>query len=286
MAGFKPLKPEKSTSYSVGFVAHPAPNLSVTADFYDIEIRDRILQSATLLGSSSGVLVSQGVLDAIAAHQDHYDPTVTYVGIQIFSNAGNTRTRGVEVTANYASDFGDMGHVDWSAGFNYNQNTITKLAPLPAQVTNVAAGQTALLQPTNLTTFSTGTPKEKLILGAFWTKGRWSVNLKESIYGPSSEILSPSGTGTGPKARNAVVTTAAITDIDVAFKITSAIKIEGGANNLFNKRPPVIPTVSDAGRYGGLRPADGNNVFNEPLQFSPYGINGGFYYTLDLVNEP
>jgi len=284
VAGFSHLRPEKSTNYSIGFVAHPTPGLSLTADFYDIEIRDRILQSATLLGLSSGLfktlgtsIVSQGVLDAIKAHGNVLDPTVSYVGIQIYSNAANTRTRGVEVTANYASDFGDMGHVDWSAGFDYNQNTITKLNPLPIQVTNVLAGQTALLQPTNLTTFSTGTPKTKLILGAFWSKDKWSVNLKETIYGPSSEILAPNGAGTGPNARTATVTTAAITDIDVSYKITSAIRIEGGANNVFNKRPPVIPLVADS-KYGGLKPADGNNVFNEPLQFSPYGINGGFYY--------
>jgi len=276
LAGFKPLQPEKSTSYSVGFVAHPAPSLSITADFYDIEIRNRILQSATLLGLTGTTVVSQGVLDAIAAHGNVLEKGVSYVGIQIFSNAGNTRTRGVEITANYASDFGDMGHVDWSAGFNYNDNSITKLNPLPAAVTNVAVGQTALLQPTNLTTFSTGSPKEKLILGAFWAKGRWSMNLKETIYGPSSEILSPNGAGTGSSARLAKVTTAALTDIDVAYKLTSAIKIEGGANNLFNKRPPVIPLVPDGN--GGVKPVDGNNVYNEPLQFSPYGINGGFYY--------
>ena len=102
------------------------------------------------------------------------------------------------------------------------------------------------------------------------------MNLKETIYGPSSEILSPNGAGTGSSARLAKVTTAALTDIDVAYKLTSAIKIEGGANNLFNKRPPVIPLVPDGN--GGVKPVDGNNVYNEPLQFSPYGINGGFYY--------
>jgi hypothetical protein len=28
-----------------------------------------------------------------------------------------------------------------------------------------------------------------------------------------------------------------------------------------------------------VQPADGNNVYGEPDQFSPFGINGGYYYT-------
>ena len=30
--------------------------------------------------------------------------------------------------------------------------------------------------------------------------------------------------------------------------------------------------------YNTRRPADGNNVYNEPIQFNPWGINGGYYY--------
>ncbi len=29
---------------------------------------------------------------------------------------------------------------------------------------------------------------------------------------------------------------------------------------------------------GGVKPADGSNVYNAPLPFSPFGINGGYYY--------
>ena len=78
VAGFSPLKPEKSTNYSIGFVAHPMDRMQITADFYQITIRDRILESGLIYGATCSAptpttcpapdytLVSQGVLNAIA----------------------------------------------------------------------------------------------------------------------------------------------------------------------------------------------------------------------------
>ena len=182
----------------------------------------------------------------------------------------------IELTANYASDFGDMGHVDWTAGFNYNETKVKSLKPLPAQVSNPAFGQTSLMGPTALSTLTTASPKEKAVLGAFWTKGRWSVNLREVIYSSVSTIIDFSGAGTGAEARKFTVGAAGITDLDVGFNITDQVKLNVGANNLFSKRPDGVPNVPDGS--GGVRPLSGNNVYGEPAQFSPYGINGGYYY--------
>jgi iron complex outermembrane receptor protein len=278
LVGFSPLKPEKSDNYSVGFVAHPIEAMQITLDAYQIDIRDRIVNSNPLVGSEGGQIISQGVLNAIAAHGNVLDPQVTYVGIQIFSNGANTRTRGIELTATYASDFGDMGHVDWTAGFNYNETSVTKLNPLPAAVTNVAFGQTALLGPFALSGLTSATPKEKVILGGYWTLNKWSVNLRETVYGPSSQFVSLNGTGViSPTSLGAElkIPVTSITDLEVGYRLTDALKIAMGANNLFDHKPPTVPTINNGGH---LQPADGNNVFNEPDQFSPFGINGGYYY--------
>jgi iron complex outermembrane receptor protein len=272
-AGFAPLKPEKSDNYSVGFVAHPIDRMQLTVDAYEIDIRDRIINTGTLVGKVGSTIVSQGVLNAIAAHGNILDPSVTYVGAAVFTNGANTRTRGIEATLTYASDFGDMGHVDWSAAFSYNKTTLTKLAPLPAIVTNVAAGQTSLVSPTSLSYLTTATPREKLILGANWTLGRFSVNAHETIYGPSNVIFAPNGAGIGPNATNVRINTTGITDLSVAYQLFPNVKLEAGANNLFDIRPPVIPFIPGVGL------ADGNNVYNEPAQFSPFGIDGGYYFT-------
>jgi len=114
------------------------------------------------------------------------------------------------------------------------------------------------------------------VLGAYWTKGKWSVNLREVVYGSVSTILDFSGAGTGPEARRFELGATGITDLDIGYNLTDSLKIDIGANNLFDKHPPGIPNVPDGA--GGIRPLTGNNVYGEPAQFSPYGINGGYYY--------
>ncbi len=199
---------------------------------------------------------------------------MTYVGISVFTNGANTRTDGAELTANYASDFGDMGHVDWSLGVNYNKTTLTKLFPLPAAVTSAAIGQTVLLGPNATDTLTSAVPREKVIGGAYWTLGKWSANLRDTIYGKTSERYSLDGTGNG--GVNTSIPVTSITDLEVAYAIRDDLKLAVGANNLFDHHPPAMPNVSNGG--GGVRPADGNNVYGEPLQYSPFGINGGYYY--------
>src|SRR5258708_30542268 len=54
LAGFPSLKPEKSTNYSVGFVAHPMDGMQLTLDAYQIHIRQRIIPTGTLLGLNNG----------------------------------------------------------------------------------------------------------------------------------------------------------------------------------------------------------------------------------------
>ena len=272
-AGFQRLKPEKSTNFSLGFVSHPLDNLTVTADGYLIYIDDRILATGTLLGLVGTTVVSPGVLAAIAAHGNIIDPTVSYVGVSVFTNAANTRTQGAEVVADYASDFGDMGHVDWSVGFNYNETSVTKQAPLPAAVTNPAFGQTTLLSRTALGELTTALPKEKVIFGAFWTMNKLSVNLRETVYGPSSLWVSTDGSGSGASAVDEKIDVTGITDLDVGYQLTKMLKLDVGANNLFDQRPPGTPPTP-----GGTRPADGANVYGAPLGFSPWGINGGYWY--------
>ena len=281
-AGFAPLKPEISSNYSAGVVFHPIPRLQFTADYYLIDLRDRVVPSGNIVGFDASCttaaagcaapgLVSAGVLGAVAKQGVTLDSGLTYAGIQLFNNGANTKTQGLEATATYASDFGELGHVDWSIGFNYNDTTITSLKALPAVDVNTGYGQTSILSANEISALLTGAPKEKAILSALWTIRKFTVNVREEVYGPSSEFISFNGTGTGTGATDLTVGATGITDLDIGYKVTPELRLNIGANNLFDQRPENVPTISG-------RPADGNNVFGEPAQFSPYGINGGYYY--------
>jgi len=268
LAGFHPLKPEQSDNYSIGFVLHPIDKLQITVDAYEIDLKDRILVSGFIYGTcctaGSASVISQGVLNAIGARGVQLDSGLSYTGISVFANAANTKTQGIEATANYASDFGEYGHVDWSASLNYNATRIVKLDALPSAVTNVAFGQTSFLTLNAASALTTATPQEKVILQAYWTLDKFSVNLRETVYGPT-------GQWSADNSYFEKIETTGITDLDIGYKLLHNLKLDIGANNLFNIFPPRQATVNGAPLGGGV-------IYNVPYTFSPFGINGGYYY--------
>ena len=289
LLGFPKLKPERSTNLSFGFVAHPAPKLQITVDAYQIKITHRIVASGALFGSSGGSpydangnpipanIVSQAILNALTSRKVSLADATSYSGINIFSNGADTRTRGIEATANYASDFGEAGRVDWSLGFNYNKTDLTNIVGLPAAVYNPGTtspfvAQTSLLDQNAIDGLTTATPRVKVIADALYTHGPLSINLRETLYGATSQHDSPSGSGEGPNSALFAIGATAITDIDIGYKVTPAIRFDIGANNAFNKQAPTLPLAP-----GLTRPLSGN-VYNAPSSITPWGINGGYYY--------
>src|SRR6185437_2681513 len=95
--GLPDLKPEISTQYSVGLVAHPLEDMSVTLDGYSMTLGDRIVRSGSVSGLG-GTVNSPLALSAIAQHGNILDPTVTQVGVSSFMNGMDTLTQGVDLT--------------------------------------------------------------------------------------------------------------------------------------------------------------------------------------------
>ncbi len=263
VAGFSTLKPEKSDNYSVGIVAHPMDHLQITADLYEIDLKDRILVSGFIYGTNTVggklITVSQGVQNAIAARGVTLDSGLSYTGIVTFTNAADTKTQGLELTANYASDFGEYGHVDWTVGFNMNQTSVTKVVSLPTQVQNASQGQVSYLTPNAYTALTSATPRDKVILQAYWRLGKFDVNARETVYGSTAQW-------SGNNSVFEKIGTTGITDLEVGYKVTPQVKLDVGANNLFNTLPPT------AG------PEAGGRVYKVPYGFSPWGTNGGLWY--------
>ena len=207
VAGFEPLKPEKSTNFSVGFVAHPIDRLQITADAYEIEITDRIVGTGILLGRAG----RRRQRDRLAGGAERHHRPRQHVrpGSQLRRHpassptAANTRTDGAEITADYASDFGDMGHVDWSVGFNYNETAVTRIRPaLPDRRRNPAFGQTSAPEPSEASRRSPPHDAEgEGDLGAFWTLNKLEREPARDGLRPRSRSGSAS---TGPASAPAV----------------------------------------------------------------------------------
>jgi iron complex outermembrane receptor protein len=276
LLGFANLKPEKSTNYSLGTVIRPVPRLTITIDAYQVKIEDRILGTGSLFGgggATSPVNVNFPVVTAaIRANGNVLDPTVTQTGINIFTNGADTRTRGIDVVASYASDFGEYGNATWTLSGNYNQTKITKVMSAPPLV-NVL-GQTItvpLFDEGARANIETASPRVKVIGSTFYSIDKFSMTLRGTVYGKSSARYSPDG----GKFYKQTIGTAFIGDVELNFKATDDLELSIGANNVFNKKSPtlgLVPGTTNATLVGG------GNQLDAPLTFSPYGINGGYYY--------
>lgn len=275
LIGIDGLKPEKSTNFSLGFVAHPVAKLSITLDAYQITVRDRILNTGRLLGSAANptLLVSPSVTAALAANGINVDPSIFLssswtIGVNIFANGLDTRTRGVDLVATYPFDLGSAGTLDWTLAANYNKTKVTKLAPLPS---GLALG-VQLYDESAIAFLTTASPLYKIINTFYWKKDRLSLNLKGTLYGKSSQKTQDTY---GVAAfRKTVVGEALIVDAEIAYDLTDHMKVAVGANNLFNKYPEKMNALL---RSHWIAQSSSNSAVQYP-QSSPYGINGGFYY--------
>jgi iron complex outermembrane receptor protein len=272
LIGVDGLKPEKSTNYSLGLVLHPLPNMTATIDAYQISIKDRIVGSGNVFGAGDPTGVnSPNVIAAIEANGDVVNPNNFFTGINVFNNGVDTRTRGVDFVLTRPDDFGDFGRVDWSLSGSYDSTVVTQVLAPPAQI-----APQALLNETALSFLSTASPNYRIIVGALWQKSQWSLNLKELIYGQSSEeILGDDGKYYSVKAY-----AQPITNISLSYAPIPHVKLTIGADNAFNVFPKQINPALLKTYYAAN---DGAGAYSYPY-FTPYGTNGGYYYGRVTVN--
>ncbi|WP_439533065.1 TonB-dependent receptor plug domain-containing protein [Polymorphobacter sp.] len=238
--GAEPLRPEKSMNYSLGFTLTPLQGLSVAVDAYQIDLDNRI--------TSTGLLTGAGVRAILAANGSPGVQAARY-----FTNAVDTRTRGVDVVAAYSFDTTSAGRFRTTLGFNYNETTIQAIAPNPSEL----AGLGLTLFDRRTQGFFTGTPRTKLILGVNWTLDRLNVNLLQTRYDKVTSLdNSPAADQTfGAKW---------ITDLEVSYGLTENLRLAVGAYNLFDTYPDLATAT--------------NTIGLPPYGAGPFGSYGGYYY--------
>jgi iron complex outermembrane recepter protein len=251
--GATPLKPEKSVDESVGFTAQPTDKINFTVDAYQIAIKDRILET----GSLNNFVAGSAFQTAVAGAGGNPGDTFTY-----FTNAADTRTRGIDTVASYTEDYGDYGTVKYSIASAYTQQKVTNILPTPAIL--ASAGLTTLGRQV-LGNLTLAYPKNRSSFDVNWSIDRFTVDLRETWYS-STTYVAPL-----VAAQDSVNAPAVITDLAVSYAVTDALSVTAGGNNLLNHFPTQLNAAAQL-NYGWWAQ---NPIYN---QTSPYGWNGGFYY--------
>lgn len=242
--GAKPLKPEKSQDYSLGFVYTPVHNASLTVDAYQITIDDRIVLTDALGGSLvRSILTNAGFPDIQFA--------------QFFINGVDTRTRGIDVVGTYSFELSGNSKLDLNAAYSRAKTDITDIAANPGQLQGSGI---ALVGRQTKAIIEDYAPKDKFVVGANYTLNDWDATVNVVRYGEFS-IAHP----TNP-AFDQTYGKQWVTDAEVGYRLTPALRFGLGARNLFDTHPDKqIPAQRTLGQtyYSAASPA---------------GYDGAFYY--------
>ena len=284
--GATALKPEKSTSESAGFVWTPAENFTVAVDYYHIDIKDRIVLSSNFTGTPIVNLLATKGITGIG-------------GGRYFTNAINTTTEGVDLSARYALKLQDLGKLTFTLGANVNKNKVTHIKDTPAALTAITT--TPLFDLTEKTRIEKGQPKDNINLAVNWEIGKWSFLVRDVRYGQVSSVAFASATAAqiaaltpgynvsyAPAVPGSVGGTTTnqqiienfgakwLTDLDITYHYTKNISFSVGANNLFDVYPDqnIRSVVSGGAAFNG---SDNAGTFPYSA-VSPFGFNGAFYY--------
>lgn len=239
--GGQPLQPEESFNLSFGAV-YSLDAWLFTADYYRIDVEDRIAQSANfaLTPADRAALVAQGVQEAISLDS-----------VRFFINDFDTKTDGIDLVTSYESDhFG--GDTTYSLAMNWNRTEVTDFSP-------------AIIGEARVQILEDALPRTKGSFSINHQRERWHAMTRVSYYGSFYEDHVDSGCVVGPDCLPIYGDAALIVDAEVGYKFDNGMFVNVGAQNLFDKEPELNPYGVDV--VGAKFP---------PL--APYGFNGGFYY--------
>ncbi|GAN53810.1 TonB-dependent receptor plug domain-containing protein [Tanticharoenia sakaeratensis] len=270
--GAQNLKPERSTSAEGGIILEPIDGWHITTDVYQINIRDRIIGSASVNGQTALDAIALTGVDVPTSGGGTF--SAANVTADYFANAASTRTQGLDIESDYLLRLHRYGNLNLSMMLNLNRTRIH-------HVNTDAFGQ-PLVNEQTLSYLTTGAPRSKIILNALWTYHQWDVNVRETRYGETTsmmtyEDLTPSNL-VCPLDGNALKYSAKcfgqfkntpvwLTDIEVGFRVNDHWHLAVGANNVFNQRPRYVSPVYN---YLGPKIYDTNS--------SGIPMTGGYYY--------
>lgn len=271
--GSQPLEAETSLNLSGGLVFNMLSGFSLTVDYYNIKINDRITLTENLQGADVVALLTAARVVGTSA--------------RFFVNGIDTRTQGVDVVGSYrVPDFG-AGKLTLTAGFNISDNKITDRRTFSAFTAQRLFARQESLRLTD------GQPSNKINLGLTWDLDRFGLSLNANRFG---EVLLPDGvtatalngqpvTLANPAVRDDIRVAAGtapgdvtlrpkwVVDMEVRFNVIESVQIAVGANNLLDEYPDRLPF----GQVGTVN-FGVNNSFLPYSSQSPFGFSGRFVY--------
>ena len=221
------LSPEKSESRNYGILLQPKflKGLSLSVDYYDVEVRDRIGPPATAAIILANPTLFPGFVDRAAPTASDTANGLPGEVLRIRTvtgNFGTAETSGLDVSAEYKFSTAQFGQFTVrAAGSRTYHSKIRSRADLPAVET--------------ISTFEV--PNFRGNAGVAWQRGKLGAGVTADYISGFAD-LAPSLVRVKQQT---------ITGVQLSYDLPYATKVTFGANNIFDRNPPL--TASSTG-YG------------------------------------
>ena len=216
--GAQALTPEKSVNTTFGFIGSVA-NISVTVDWYNIEVKDRIAFTSRfhLTDADIEALLAEGVADASS-----------FSSVRFLSNQQTLRTSGIDVVATTQVEFGG-GVSSFAVAANFNDVELSKFNP-------------EFTSENRKNQIEDGQPATRIT--ATWNHRVNQINAMVRLRYYGEYYDTPTNDAAAAYRPEAV----AIWDAEISFHMNDGTTITGGMQNMTD----VYPTENPNGNIAGL----------------------------------
>jgi iron complex outermembrane receptor protein len=150
-------KAETSWNYSVGVAARLTEDLLFTVDAYQIDIQDRIINSERLVKSDIRALQT---------------PDFENISeIRFFTNAIDTRTRGIDLVTTYKLDFSERSRLTASLALTANATEIVRTGDTPAALQAGTTNRILLIDTVSIGLIERAQPRQKVLFSVTYQLG-------------------------------------------------------------------------------------------------------------------
>ena len=236
--GIPALKQETSTNWSFGFTSKPISKLSLTVDAYNINIKDRVVLTGYFDQNDDAI---GSILKAANIGQ-----------AQFFTNAVDTKTKGLDVIASYGQNIG-KGKLNATFAANFNNLDITKINT----VAELAGKEDIYFSLREQYFLKASAPKHKLSLAFDYKINQFSTNLRFTNFA-AVDLIDYTYTDV---EHNSSKTT---TDLSFSFAANKGLTFTIGGSNIFDVYPDnhPDPTLTETGtRWEAIQMGLGGSFF-------------------------
>ncbi|MEX0976653.1 MAG: TonB-dependent receptor [Woeseia sp.] len=269
------LSPEESMNYSVGFVWDIADRLSLTADYFWINLDDRIAFTGTIDITNEPIDPGLNCPNAQANPNGNLALCLQELGVPgaadlssvtFYTNDFETTTQGIDVVLTWDTDFGTAGTGALTAAWNWTETEVESAG------NEVSRDKVLDLERQN--------PEHRGVFTYNHYFDNFRFLVRASFYDDwiNSQSFGGDPTPRGPDGTDYTIDCASlldhcysgtwIFDVEAAYTFAERFTVALGADNILDEEG-----AADLFNAGGI--IDSGNLYADT---TPWGIDGGFWY--------